>query len=216
MSGHRTPLKVMIADDHPVIVLAVTEIMRVAVGAIQVESVPDGDALLKSLETKCFDFLVLDLHMPGQLRSVPLIREVIALQPTLQAVIYTGADHPCLAKAAMDSGAKAYISKSSGPDVAIEAIREVLSGRIFVDPAIDIDMAKSHPWFQLTPGERAILISLANGQSLQVIAIDSERSYKTVTAHKYNAFRKLGLRSKDEMGSYLTHHGLGYLIDSTY
>ncbi|ALN88575.1 bacterial regulatory, luxR family protein [Lysobacter capsici] len=57
-----------------------------------------------------------------------------------------------------------------------------------------------------------MLIALARGENLQAIAIDSNRSYKTVTAHKYNALRKLGLRSKDEIGHYLAHHGIDCLL----
>jgi two-component system capsular synthesis response regulator RcsB len=48
---------------------------------------------------------------------------------------------------------------------------------------------------------------------MQALAIDSHRSYKTVTTHKYNAFRKLGLRSKAEVGAFLNHHGLDFLVE---
>lgn len=215
MSDNQTPAKVLIADDHPIIVVALAEMIKVAFGErdIQVSSVMDGDTLLRYLQAEFWDYLVLDMHMPGRLKSVPLLQAVLAAQPGLRVVIYTGAVHPCLAQATLELGARAYVSKASGPHVAIDAVRAVMAGQVFVDPAIDVGAAKNHPWYQLTSGEQVVLIALARGENLQAIAIDSDRSYKTVTTHKYNALRKLGLRSKDEIGHYLSHHGLGYLID---
>ena len=81
-----------------------------------------------------------------------------------------------------------------------------------MDPAVDLESARSHPWHQLTSGERKVLLAIARGENLQAIAIDTGRSYKTVTTHKYNALNKLGLRSNAEIGPYLTMHGLDYLL----
>jgi two-component system capsular synthesis response regulator RcsB len=88
----------------------------------------------------------------------------------------------------------------------------VSEGRTFLDPAVDIESARVHPWHQLTSGERQVLLALANNRNLQAIAIESGRSYKTVTTHKYNALHKLGLRSNAEIGPYLAAHGLDYLL----
>jgi DNA-binding NarL/FixJ family response regulator len=208
------PARILIADDHPIIVVALAEMLKSALGehSVLVDSVTDSHSLLSRLEVESWSYLVLDLHMPGHLRSVPLLRAALAMQPALQVVIYTGAEHPCLAQALLDIGARAFVSKSSGPQVAIEAISAVVAGGTYVDPAIDLEAARKHPWQQLTSGERAVLIALARGENLQAIALDSDRSYKTVTTHKYNALRKLGLRSKDEIGYYLAQHGLDYLL----
>ena len=215
MSSNQLPWKVLIADDHPIIVIALAEMLKSALSErnIQVDSVTDGDGLLSRLKDGPLDYLVLDLHMPGRLKSVPLLQAVLDIQPELQVVIYTGADHPCLAQTCLELGARAFVSKSSGPQVAIEAISTVVSGKTYVDPAVNVEAAKKYPWYQLTSGERAVLIALARGENLQAIAIDSDRSYKTVTTHKYNALRKLGLRSKDEIGHYLAHNGLDYLLN---
>lgn len=214
MSKVQTPARFLIADDHPIIVVALAEMLKSALGQdrILVDSVTDSDSLIFRLQAEVWDYLVLDLHMPGRLKSVPLLQAILTMQPRLRVVIYTGVRHPCLAQTLLDMGARAFVSKSSGPQVAIEAISNVVAGDAYVDPVIDLEAAKNHPWHQLTSGERAVVIALARGENLQAIAIDSDRSYKTVTTHKYNALRKLGLRSKDELGQYLEHHGLDYLL----
>lgn len=214
MSSDRLPARILIADDHPLIVIALTDMLKSALGqdSVFIDSVAESDELIRRLHTEIWGYLVLDLHMPGRIKSVPLLEAILAQQPAPQVVIYTGAEQPYLAHTLMELGARAFVSKTSGPEVAIQAITTVLAGGCYIDPMIDLNAASKHPWHQLTVGERAVMIALARGENLQAIAIDSNRSYKTVTAHKYNAFRKLGLRSKDEIGQYLACHGLDYLL----
>lgn len=215
MNDHNANFRrVLVADDHPIIFLALTDILdrMYGKGVIEIGTVADGDTLLRMLEDT-WDCLVLDMYMPGKLRSVPLLQAVLAMQPNLRIVVYTGAINPCLTQAALEEGASAYVSKASGPEVVVEALRSVSKNELFVDPAIDLAEARLHPWNRLTPGERNVLIMLARGDHLQAIAIDSGRSYKTITAHKYNALRKLGLRSKEDIGHYLERTGLSYLLD---
>ena len=206
-------MRILVSDDHPIICIALGEMLRTVFPdePPDIEAVSDSDALLKRLDDT-FQLLVLDLQMPGQLQSVRLLESIVERQPALKIVIYTGQTHPSLALAAIDLGAMGYVLKSSGPNVAIDAIRAVTDGKTFLDPALDIESARAHPWHQLTRGERQVLLALARGENLQVIAIDSGRSYKTVTTHKYNALHKLGLRSKAEIGPYLAAHGLDYLL----
>ena len=208
-------MRILIADDHPIICIALGEMLKSAFPGPQttIDNVSDSDSLLATLQAGPVDLLVLDLQMPGQLKSVALLEAVVAMRPELKIVIYTGHAHPSLALATFDLGARGHVLKASGPHLAIDAIRTVLADGTFVDPAIDLESARSHPWHQLTSGERKVLLALARGENLQVIAIDTSRSYKTVTTHKYNALSKLGLRSNAEIGPYLAAHGLDYLID---
>lgn len=206
-------MRVLIADDHPIIAIALTEMLRTAFpDDIRIEAIIDGPSLLHKLDQARYDYLVLDLQMPGSPTSIPLLKAVMSACPNLRVIVYTGHVHPCLALASLDQGASGYVSKNSGPFLAMEAMRTVVAGGHFVDPAIDLQAARNHPWMRLTAAEQGILIALAQGNNLQALAIDSERSYKTVTTHKYNALRKLGLRANTEIGPYLANHGLDYLL----
>ena len=209
-----SPMRILIADDHPIICMALSEMVAAALGpTLSIQTCGNGDDLLSHLDQGGYDLLVVDLQMPGKLRSVALLEAIVRRSPESMTVVYTGCPHPSLALAAMDLGIKGYVLKASGPDVAIQAIKSVAANSTFVDPALDIELARAHPWHQLTSGERQVLLALARGSNLQAIAIDSGRSYKTVTTHKYNALQKLGLRSNVELGPYLAAHGLDYLLD---
>ena len=210
-------MRILVADDHPIICVALTELLSAAFPDTLegVDTVADSDMLLASMEgDAACDLLVLDLFMPGAVGSIPLLERVLALRPKLRVVAYTGANQPILAQQALTAGAHGFVSKASGPDVAIEAVRAVLAGQQFIDKRIDLETARAHPWHSLTPGERGVIVALASGQHLHGIAIDSDRSYKTVTAHKYNALRKLKLDSKTDLKHYLSQIGLGYLLGS--
>ena len=208
-------VRILVADDHPIICVALGEMLRVAFPSTleAVDTVEDSDALLSLLggDAPC-DLLVLDLFMPGAVGSIPLLARVVALRPGLRVVTYPGANQPMLAQQAFSAGAKAFASKASGPEIALDAVRAVLAGQVFIDPKIDLDAARKHPWHSLTPGERGVIVALASGHHLHGIAIDTDRSYKTVTAHKYNALRKLRLDSKTDLKHYLSQIGLGYLL----
>jgi DNA-binding NarL/FixJ family response regulator len=206
-------MRVLIADDHPIIAIALTEMLKTAFpDAVHIEAIVDGPGLLDKVGQARYDYLVLDLQMPGSPTSIPLLKAVMIACPDLRVIVYTGYVHPCLALASLDLGASGYVSKNSGPFLAIEAMRTVVAGGHFIDPSIDLLAARNHPWRRLTVAEQNILIAIAKGKNLQALAIDSERSYKTVTTHKYNALRKLGLRANTEIGPYLANHGLDYLL----
>ena len=76
-------MKILIADDHPIIHVALGEMLKSAFGATlqRMETVSDSDALLARLPGEACDVLVLDLFMPGAIGSIPLLQRVVATRP---------------------------------------------------------------------------------------------------------------------------------------
>jgi two-component system capsular synthesis response regulator RcsB len=208
-------MKFLIADVHPIILVALSEMLQTAFrgGISRIDTVGGVPWLLRRLNDACYDYLILEPDMPPHPGSIPLLKMVRHAAPSSRLIVYTGNTSPSLALAALDQGAVAYVSKCSGPQLAIDAIRAVVAGRTFIDPSIDMEAARNHPWNRLSSAARSIMLPLPRGENMQALAIDSHRSYKTVTTHKYNAFRKLGLRSKAEVGAFLNHHGLDFLVE---
>jgi DNA-binding NarL/FixJ family response regulator len=207
-------MRILVADDHPIIVVAIGEMLRTALGAqlTRLDTVTDSTTLLSGYHISPVDVLVLEPMLPGALTSIPLIERLVELRPDVPVVVYAGTHLPLLALHALGAGARAFVSKASGVGLAVEAVRVVSGGGTFLDPHIDLDAARHHPWNTLTPGERSVIVALAGGANLATLASDTGRSYKTVTAHKYNALRKLRLSSKTDLKHYLSEIGLDYLI----
>jgi two-component system capsular synthesis response regulator RcsB len=208
-------MKFLIADVHPIILVALSEMLQTAFrGRIsRIDTAGGVPGLLRRLKDACYDYLILEPEMPSHPKGIPLLKVVRDAAPSSKLIVYTGNTSPSLALAALELGAVAYVSKCSGPQLAIDGIRAVVAGQTFIDPSIDVEAALKHPWNSLSSAERSVMLALARGANMQALAIDSHRSYKTVSTHKYNAFRKLGLRSKAEVGVFLNHHGLDFLVE---
>lgn len=207
-------MRILIADDHPIICVALGELLKAALGddLASLDTVADSDTLLARYPEAACDLLVLDLMMPGRVGNLQLLERVVQLRRDIPVVVYSGAQQPLLALHALEAGARAFVSKASGVGLALDAVRVVAAGGTYVDPNIDLEHARRHPWNDLTAGERSVIVSLAGGAHLLALALDTERSYKTVTAHKYNALRKLRLSSKTDLKHYLSQAGLGHLL----
>lgn len=208
-------MRFLIADVHPIILVALSEMLQATFrGTIsRIDTATGVPGLLRRLGEACYDCLILEPEMLAPPKGIPLLKVVRDMASSSKLIVYTGNTSPYLALVALDHGAMAYVSKCSGPQLAIDAIRAVVAGETFIDPSIDMEAARKHPWNSLSNSERSVMLALAKGENMQTLAIDSHRSYKTVTTHKYNAFRKLGLRSKAEIGVFLNRHGLDFLIE---
>jgi len=208
-------MKFLVADVHPIILVALSEMLRTAFrGSIsRIDTAAGVPGLLRRLKDIRYDYLILEPEMSSSPKGIPLVKTVRDEGRSSKLIVYTGNTSPSVALAALNQGAMAYVSKCSGPQVAIDAIRAVVAGETFVDPSIDVEAARKHPWNSLSKSERSVMLALARGENMQALAIDSHRSYKTVSTHKYNAFKKLGLRSKAEIGVFLSYHGLSFLVE---
>ena len=208
-------MRFLIADVHPIILVALSEMLQAAFREriSRIDTAGGTCGLLRRLREACYDYLILEPDMAASPKGIPLLKAVRDAGFASKLIVYTGNTSPCVAVAALDHGVTAYISKCSGPQLAIDAIHAVVAGGTFVDPLIDVEAARHHPWHRLSQTERDVVLALARGGNMQALAIDSQRSYKTVSTHKYNAFKKLGLRSKAEIGVFLNHHGLDFLVE---
>lgn len=209
-----TTRRVLIADAHPLVCRALSEMLRMEFqhSATSIETVTDGDALLSRVKLGAVDLLLVDPQLPGSQEGMALLRALVSSRPDTRIVVHTGHAHSSFALAAFELGVRGYVSKKSEPHLIIEALRAVSAGERFLEPFMDLDLARNHPWRRLTFAEEKVVLALAHGNSLQAIADSRGRSYKTVTTHKYNAFKKLGLGVKADICAYLETNGLDYLL----
>lgn len=204
-------LTLLIVEPCPLMAMALAALLLpLAPGSLMAVTTPE--LLLHSLNLASYDIVMMDIVGPDRCSSLAPLNTVLHRRPRPKVLIYSADTHPCVVRAAMDAGAHAYLARTSDPDRLSEAYLRVIRSELYVDPAIDLSKADQHLWRQLTLCERDVLVGLAKGRSLQQLAIETGRSYKTVTAHKYNAMHKLHLTSRAEISSYLGREGLGYLI----
>lgn len=206
-------MNIVIGDAHPIVAGALCGLLETAIPGARVEAISLQGALLAKLRSNTVDLLVVELHWPGPPQGLRLLESIMGLIRGAGIVVHTGNEHSAMALAALDLGVAGYVLKSSGPLRAVQAVTTVVSGGRYIDPAVDLAAARDHPWHRLTAAERNVMIQLGRGGSLTGLAMQRDRSYKTVSTQKYSALRKLELRGHADIRQYLMDQGLNYLIE---
>lgn len=207
----------VVADDHPSVALAVRQICENRLGADDDQFVTASSS--RDLLQACAApsalprIIVLDLVMPGALKRASLVRAVIRADRAARVVVYSADESAFLVDAVVRAGARAYVCKSSPTAALVDAIVAVSEDRPYIDTRIDMRMLDTHPWSTLTESERTILLAFCRGGKAPDIVAATGRSYSTVTTHKYNGLRKLGLRDGGDLLPYLLANGLISQLD---
>lgn len=189
--------RVIIADDHALVAHALSSALSARHTVVGVASC--GDELLLILKNTEADCLILDLEMPGKtgLELIPLIKRRF---PALGIVVLTMHVDRAIADAALSSGASAFVPKDCQPPELELAIQEVIGGRTYRSPRLKgthrIGMKALNPGLQrLTPRQEQILLLLGEGRQAKEIAAELGVHASTITFHKQNIMRELGVET---------------------
>jgi len=190
-----------LADDHEIVAKGLATLLAPHHDVRGVAH--SGSELLTLLEAKPVDCVLLDLSMPEQsgLEVLPKLRR---RWPELKIIVLTMHVDRRLAEAAQSLGSDAYLPKDAGLPELLEAIDAVFRGEHYISPRIPRHTERTslqalHPSLaSLTPRQQRILLLLGDGLSSAAIAQALELSESTITFHRANLRRKLGI--EDELG----------------
>jgi DNA-binding NarL/FixJ family response regulator len=121
-------IKVIIADDHPLIIKGITEILEKYPRFTIVNTYNNGHTLMQSTSLPDADVLLLDLNMPGK-DGLQVLEKIKAMHLKLQILVLTSYFSKQLAEQCHAAGAKGYILKSDNLDKLADTILEVLDGK---------------------------------------------------------------------------------------
>ena len=211
------PIRVLIADDHPVL----RDGLRLLLGAepgIEVagEAGNGGEAIVAAAELQP-DVVVMDLHMPD-VTGIEATRRIVDTSPHIGVLVLTMFDDDESVFAAMRAGARGYLLKGSGQEEIIRAVHAVGRGEAIFGPDIATRVlgyfnsppVASDPVFpELTSREREVLALIADGRSNAVIASSLSLSPKTVRNHVSSIFTKLHVADRAQAIVRARKAGLG-------
>lgn len=198
-------MKVLIADDHPLVRDALERTVRELDAAARVEQAGTLDELLNlalSSPLDMADLALLDLNMPG-MNGVVGLRRLREKLPTLPVVVASGQDDTATIRAVLGAGAAGFIPKSERPEVLISALRLILAGGVYV-PVRSLDAgppgspSRAEAAALLTSRQRDVLRGLSRGQPNKLIARDLGLSEGTVKIHIAAILRALQARNRTE------------------
>lgn len=210
-------LSVAIADDHPMIRLAIKDILS-TIGFQVVELCQSGKALFEALEQQRFDLVVTDFSMeraPGNEDGLRLIQRIRSRHPDTPVVVFTMLTNSGLLACIKAEGVAGIVGKSEDPDILRRICLNVVSGSAgpHLSPAVAnrIDSAGGRPGANadsLSPKEIEVVRMFANGDSLTSIAASFHRSLATIAAQKRSAMQKLNIANNADLITYARDHGL--------
>ncbi len=193
-----TPLKVLIADDHQLMLDGLRQALNSLPDISVVATLTDGTDIARGVETYEPDVLLVDVEMPG-MSGLAAVAKLVDPPPTLVVTMHTADEYE---KAARDAGARGFLSKGLPlPDLAA-AIRAAHDGVNLFEAEDDVLDRYRAPTLSVraetvTDRERDVLRCLVQGISgTRDIADELYISQKTVKNHLASIYEKLGVNDR--------------------
>ncbi len=215
-------VRVLLADDHPIVLQGLRRLMDSSTGFIVVAETGDGLEVLSLTERYKPDVLIVDLMMPG-LNGLEVTRMVCQQVEGVRVIVLSMHKDDAYVIQALRNGARGYVIKDTGPKELIEAIHEVMQGRLYLSPAIAERFTDQlqfqpgepleEPYDQLTDREREVLQLVAEGFTSQEIGKRLSISPRTAEQHRANVMRKLGFQNQREIVRFAIKKGILSLDD---
>jgi DNA-binding NarL/FixJ family response regulator len=195
--------KLALADDHELVARGLATLLAPHHDITGV--VHSGAELLGLLTRERVDCVLLDLSMPRQ-SGLDVLPELRSRWPDLRILILTMHVDRKLVDATVSLGADGYLPKDAGLPELLEAIDTVMAGKPYISALIPKNTERTslhalHPALcSLTPQQQRILMLLGEGLTSAAIGKAVGLSENTITFHRANLRRKLGIES--ELGLY--------------
>jgi len=212
-------MKVLLVDDHPLILAAMQTMIQELDPDVQVTAVGSAAAARSALAAGTeFDLVLLDLQL-GDASGFDVLVEMRRDHPALPVVVVSASDRASDVIQAIDLGAMGFVPKRASNDTLVEALRLVMAGGIYVPPmhlgsngqrpapgSAAIPAAESAgyqvtPSFEelgLTPRQADVLTQLLQGKPNKEIARRLGLSVETVKDHVQAVLRALGVSSRTQ------------------
>ena len=209
-------IRVVVADDHTIVRDGLKQLLGGAGDVEVVGEAGNGHEVMERVRNLDFDLLLLDMSMPGK-SGIELIRQVHAEKPKLRILVLSMHEEHQYAVRAIRAGAAGYLTKESASRALLDAIRKVAAGGAFISAEVAQQLAlgampdATGPLHaSLSDREFQIFMLIAGGKSISDIAAQLNLSVKTVSTHKSNIMRKMGMATPAELIRYaLTHKLVG-------
>lgn len=204
-------IRILIADDHPLVRAGIRRIVDRAEGVQVVAEAATGREAIQQVRESKPDVLLLDISMPegGGIETLRNVKDktrvlILSMHPEDQYAIRM-----------LKEGAAGYLSKSSATTDLIDAVKRVHSGRRYISPTLADKLADSldfgfegDPHDRLSARELQILTMIGSGKSVSEIAEELLISVKTVSTHRTRILRKMDMKHNLDLIRYAVNKGL--------
>ena len=203
-------LRVIITDDHPVVLKGLKEIISEGFNDATIDVCSKGYELLTKISNNDYDIVLLDISLPD-INGLEVLKEIKKLKRKLPVLMLSMYPEENYAARAIKAGAQGYLTKGSASDELLQAVRKILSGKKYISPAfaekmvLDFESDTQKPLHEnLSDRELQVLSMIGTGKAVKEIAAGtpSEREHHTDLSEPH--FRK-DRRERDQRTDSLCH-----------
>jgi DNA-binding NarL/FixJ family response regulator len=208
-------IRILLADDHALLRDGLRSILARERDVEVVGEAADGRAAVDQARKLAPDVVVMDVGM-ADLNGIEATRRIRSASPNTRVLaLSTHSDRRYVA-GMLDAGASGYVVKVSAYDELIRAVRAVVSGRVYLSPAVADRAGETRkdasrpegPAAGLAPREREVLQLIAEGHRTPEIARRLRISAHTVETHRRNIMQKLDIHSVADLTRYAIREGI--------
>jgi DNA-binding NarL/FixJ family response regulator len=156
---------------------------------------------------------VVDLNLPDA-EGIEVVSQLLRAQPGLRLLVLSLNAEAAYAQRVMHLGAAGYLAKDRAGDELVAAVERILSGKRYISATLAELLADrvaggaANPHEALSDQEYRVMLLLAAGQRVGVIAEAMHLSPKTVSTYRTRILEKLGVEGNVELARYCLDHGL--------
>ena len=210
-------IRIVLADDHPIVLDGLRNLIRAERDFELVGEAASGLSALKIIREQRPDVAVLDISMP-ELNGILLSRRLAGEMPALKLLVLTLHEDRAYLNQALEAGVRGYVLKRSAVENLVQAVRAVMVGGLYIDPAIVGRVFESKQVNKrlaarkgvapaLTDREADVLKMAALGFTNKEIASRLDVGVKSIETYKARGLEKLGLKTRAELVRYASGQG---------
>ena len=212
----RRKMKVLLVDDHPMMRQGLAQLINQQADLMVCAEAGDASDAMKLVGLLKPDLAMVDISLGGK-SGLELIKDLQALHPEVPGLVMSMHDELLYAERMLRAGARGYVMKQAGGETVLQAIRQVLSGKVYVSERMSskiMDVFSGgrarhprSPIENLTDREFEVFQLIGEGCTPRQIAEGLHISGKTVDAHRGNIKKKLLIKS----GTALVQHAVRWV-----
>lgn len=213
-------LRIILADDHPFVLLGIRAALQMRAGVTVVDEATNCVSLLERLRTTPCDVLVTDLAMSAARSGavddgLELVRRIRSDWPQLRIVVMTTLTNAAILRAIVSDGAVSMLGKAESLDELWHAIAATRQGAAYLGRSIVEALARPQalacerpPTSRLSCTQAEVIRLLVDGRSISEIAAALGCHRRTVSRKKREAMVKLGVANDPGLFSYVRAYGI--------
>lgn len=207
-------LHMIIADDQPIAVIGLREIIEENFRDVKVDETRKGYEAISKVQNNGYHAAIVDIALPD-IDGLDAVKEIKKKKPRLPVLVMSTFPEEHYAVRAIKAGAQGYLSKRSSVHEFVQALQKILAGRRYVSPVFAEKMlfdfesdADKPPHERLSNRELQVTCMIGRGKTIKQITDELHLSMNTVRTYRARIMEKMGVKATSELIRYAVKHSL--------